>query len=102
MIEDCGRRGIAGIDAAHPGPRGRTKDVIHGFGEDRERPLEPPAHLATMFASTYRDTLHVRYARDEVTGYGEGFTSSQSVLASQFVAKKGTFNVSEVCSTWVA
>jgi L-alanine-DL-glutamate epimerase-like enolase superfamily enzyme len=26
----------------------------------------------TMSASTYRDTLHVRYTRDGVTGYGEG------------------------------
>ena len=26
----------------------------------------------TMSSSDYRDTLHVRYTRDGVTGYGEG------------------------------
>src|SRR4051812_9348695 len=26
----------------------------------------------TMSSSTYRDTLHVRYIRDGITGYGEG------------------------------
>ena len=49
----------------------------------------------TMSASTYRDTLHVRYARDGITGYGEGAPIVRYHESAE-TAKKAVDSVAEL------
>ncbi|HEX9111805.1 MAG TPA: dipeptide epimerase [Terriglobales bacterium] len=68
--------GAAGLVASLPvGPdmfAGNTAQSTGSVSAEIKRLNLKHTWTTTMSASTYRDTVHVRYARGGITGYGEG------------------------------
>src|SRR5512132_818240 len=64
LPEPAGGQSAAGRGAAGPPPDGLQTEVV--------RLQLRHTWTTTMSSSEYRDTLHVRFSRDGITGIGEG------------------------------